>query len=357
MKKSITLYKYTDENKIRIMKIFQENNKVYTQYCIKNGKITTSQPKIFENSKTKTGTQLATTFYNNLIKINKLKGYDETLKKQLIISPMRAHKLEDNYHKIKYPCYIQIKYDGFRCIVHFDQNLNKVVLTSKNGKQFHNLEFIESQLDHILQKNKNLYLDGELYITNSKLHNISSLLLSKKKVNTSSIVFNIFDLFITNDLNLTFNQRYHYLKKIFKENKFKRIHLVKVLEVSREKEIEEYNTKIIEEGYEGVIVRNKDGLYKLNGKSYDVLRTKEFKYDNFKIVGATTGVGKYKNSVIFILECLKSKKTFKAVPYGTLKERELMWSKKGDYIGKIVKVKYLDIDKKGCVIRNPLVII
>lgn len=357
MKKETTLYKYDESDRLRVWTIFLKNNSVYTKYGLDNGKKTTSTPQVFTNSKLKSGQELATTFYNKTIKLKLIKGFKKTKNKNksLVILPMRAHKYEDHYHKINYPAFVQIKYDGFRCLAHYSNTLNKVVLTSNNGKIFYNLEIIENQLKPLLENNQDLYLDGELYIHDSKLQVISSLLLSKKEVDTKNIVYNIFDCFFLNNLEKTFKERYNFLKSNLKKKS--RINLVKCFNVENKNSIDKYFHSFLGKGYEGIIIRNYDGVYKLNGKSYDVLRSKEFKTEYFKIVDAKKGSGSQENSVIWILQCMiNTKKTFNAIPYGSIEEREFWLKNYKKYLNKMVKVKYITKDNNGCVVRNPIVI-
>lgn len=361
MKSHTTLYKYDNKSRLRIWTLYINENKVYSIYGLENGKKTKSTPQIFYDSKLKNASELAITFYNKTIKAKTVKGFSKSRVKtnNLTILPMRAHKYEDHYHKINYPAYVQIKYDGFRCNAHYDKKLKKVVLTSNNGKVFYNLELIESQLKPFLQKTPNLYFDGELYIHNTKLQNISSLLLSKKPVDTSKIVYNIFDCFFLNNMDLPFKKRYLYLKKIFNKSvsKNNRLHLVECFNVENKDEVDSYFNEFLKKGYEGIIIRNYDGIYKLNGKSYDVQRSKEFKSDMFKIVGAKRGSGQQKDSVIWILQCTENKnKNFYGIPYGSIKERENWWINRKKYINTIVEVKYILKDKDGCIVRNPIVV-
>ena len=134
------------------------------------------------------------------------------------------------------------------------------------------------------------------------------------------------------------------------------IHLVETKEVKNLEEINEFRNKFIEEGYEGIIVRNKKGLYKLGKKSNDTFRSKDFKKGLFKIIGANEGKGNEKGTVIWILECLNDKtKSFTAKPTGTKEERMKLYKNKEKYIGKIIHVKYYELDKiTGCVSRHPV---
>jgi ATP-dependent DNA ligase len=147
------------------------------------------------------------------------------------------------------------------------------------------------------------------------------------------ISYYIFDIFNVNNLNLIFEERYNILKKIFENNKFKYLKLVECKIVNSYEEIKDINIEYLYEGYEGVIVRNKDGVYKLNSKSYDVLRTKEFKKNNFLIIGAKEGNGIQKGSIIFKLKCLNNNSSYYAIPIGTIDNRKKMYL---DYLKNLI---------------------
>jgi ATP-dependent DNA ligase len=250
--------------------------------------------------------------------------------------------------------------DGFRCLA------NKNELYSKGMKKFVFLHHIKKEIAKIKELNNNIYLDGELYEHGLKLHDISSLVMKKyasheNEKSMEQISYYIFDMF---DLSCiqdeTFSMRYKKLINIFNKYKFKYLKLVKCTLVYSYEEIKNINTQYIYDGYEGVIVRNLNGLYKLNSKSYDVLRTKEFKRKLFKIIFAKEGSGTQKGAIIWKLKCLNSTKTFWAIPIGTIKERIAKYkdyvANPSLYIGLNAIVKYLELDNKdGCVSRNPIV--
>jgi ATP-dependent DNA ligase len=339
-------------NKKKIWSIWlsKENNKLYMH--IKNN--------IISLKKNKNNQKKAIIEINRLWKKKKENGYIEN---KMIIKPMGAHKLNNFYYKIIYPAYVQKKLDGFRCISNIDK---KAVLYSKNMKPFIYLNHIKKELMKIkeLVDNPNIYLDGELYENNINLHQISSLVMKKyasknNEKKMKKISYYIFDLFDINNLNNHFYNRYKYLKNIFIQYKFKYIKLVECYNVSSYKEIQNYYDKFILDGYEGIIVRNKYGLYELNKKSYNVLRTKEFKKKDFIIVGAKEGTGIQKGAIIWKLQCLLTKKTFWAVPLGTIDIRKKIYKlfkkEPKSYVGHYAKVKYIKLNNNGCVIRNPVV--
>lgn len=300
-------------------------------------------------------------------------GFHENIKlskkKSETIKPMGAHKLDDHYHKIIYPACVQTKLDGFRCISHIDNDKDgnkSVIMYSKGMKKFVFLQHIKKEIKKIkeLLNNSSLYLDGELYENGVSLHEISSLVMKKyadekQEKEMKKISYYLFDIFDINNLLLTFKERYDILNKIFKKYDFKYIKLVKCNMVNNLEEINKLNQDYLLNGFEGVIVRNMGGLYKLNSKSYDVLRTKEFKKKEFKILGAKEGTGAQKGAIVWNLSCLNNKNSFWAIPIGTIKDRIETYKdyiknvKK--YIGKKALVKYLDISSDGCITRNPII--
>jgi ATP-dependent DNA ligase len=280
--------------------------------------------------------------------------------KQHIIRPMGAHKLDDFHQRLHYPVCVQRKLDGYRCLVH--SHHKKIELLSRNMKPFSHLPHIRKELEKINElKEKNIYLDGELYSHDLKLHNIGSI-VRKQYVNDANIErmkevsYYVFDFFDVNKMDMTFEERYDYLKKnIFDKYDFQYIKLVSCVRVNNYEGVLKENELYLSEGYEGVIVRNLDGLYQWNKKSYDVLRTKEFKKGVFKVVDTKAGEGAQSGAILFGVECLKDPKLhFWVMPVGSLEERRKMMKNSKKYIGKKVIVKYLDIDSKGCVTRNPI---
>ena len=147
--------------------------------------------------------------------------------------------------------------------------------------------------------------------------------LGRKKLNNSNILalekkikYCVFDFFGNNN-KFTFEKRLDMLKNAFHSwnNKFDNINLVETKLVNSFEDITNLRNEYLDIGYEGIIVRNKNGLYLSGKKSKDVFRSKEFKKNIFKIVGALEGKGNDKGTVIWKLECLKNKsKTFTAKP-------------------------------------------
>lgn len=290
------------------------------------------------------------------------------------IKPMGAYKIEDYLHKVIYPAISQPKLDGFRCIARYNVNEKKVILSSRSGKEFCNLNKIKEQLKIIFENldkkyNKSqFYFDGELYCKNMSFSKLSGVIRTKylnesKEKLQNELVYNIFDCFYLPDLeNLTFENRYNILKNIFskinKNKKFSNITLVPIKYILSNQDIDKQYLDYIKEGYEGIIIRNMKGLYKIGGaRSLDVFRSKEFKQGTFKIVSYKEGQGEEKGTPIWELECqIDKSKHFSAKPIGSREDRKKQFKNANLLVGKIAKVKYIDLDNlTGCVSRNPVV--
>ena len=50
-------------------------------------------------------------------------------------------------------------------------------------------------------------------------------------------------------------------------------------------QVMDYREQFVKEGYEGAMVRGLTSPYKINGRSYDLLKVKTFQDDEFKIIG------------------------------------------------------------------------
>jgi ATP-dependent DNA ligase len=244
--------------------------------------------------------------------------------------PMKATLFNED--KIRFPAYVQPKLDGFRGIA------VKGKIYSKKGLPYPHLQHIKVPREYIL--------DGELYIHQEPIGSLKRV-LGRKSINSPEIKeiqrkikYYVFDV-ITDK---PFEERYKILKGLD-------INLVPTTKIHTLQELYNLKDYYMKNGYEGIIVRNKDGLYKQGKVSQNVLRTKDFSKGIFKIVGANRAED---GAVIWVLECLKSKKTFTANPMGSIAKRKEMYKNWKKYIGKKLEVKYFELTSNGCVSRHPI---
>jgi DNA ligase-1 len=246
-----------------------------------------------------------------------------------LIKPMLAQNYKDQYSKIVFPAFWQRKLDGLRGVY---QNGS---IHSRGLKKYPHLEFIIEEL-----KNTKLVLDGELYSDKLTFEEISGI-VRKKKLSIDDLLmlhkieYRVYD--IIEDKN--FEDRVKTLETFFKENTFKYVKLVKTNVLTNDSKVKEIHDSVVKEGYEGIMIRNKLGVYQKDTRSYNLQKYKDFDDTEFKIIGFKDGVGKEANAIIYICETLEGKK-FDARPKGTILERKKLYKEGPALIGKMITIKF-----------------
>jgi len=202
---------------------------------------------------------------------------------------MLAHKFDESRVDWSKPVYIQAKLDGVRCL------FTKNGAYSRTGKQFKNLAHIELALIPFFQQQPDVVLDGELY--NHKLkrdfEKIISLVRKQKptaddRLDAQHLVqFHVYDYFdgVMYDSYKTRMQQLVTSDIYDAQIKYVPAKLVDSYNYARE-----LHATYLSEGYEGSIIRL-DGLYK-HGRSYDLMKFKDFSDSEATIVGYELGKGK-----------------------------------------------------------------
>lgn len=241
--------------------------------------------------------------------------------------PMKSDYFKDRKDNVVFPCYLQPKLNGLKTIT--PERNNDILYQSSGGKYYETLAHLDKEIKNI---DKNLVLDGEIYLHGEDLQDISSAVKKKNKL-TPKLQYIIYDI-INDDI---YSNRLKTIKNSIKEGEF--VKICPTHEVNSFEEIEELFKYYVSLGYEGVMIKNKHGKYKPGpNRCIDNLKYKDFKDEEFEIVGYECDVH---GRVIWICET-KEGKTFKANPKGSHKKKE-EWYKNGDkYIGKMLKVKFLE---------------
>jgi len=252
--------------------------------------------------------------------------------------PMLAMDYNKKGKLIKFPCYIQPKIDGVRAVY----TNNK--LYSRNTNQFPNLENIR---DELKAANCDLVLDGELYTDEVPFGELVGLVKKQEhsaieKEKAAKIKYLVFD-YIKNE---KFSQRIDTLNKFFDDNKFNHIRLLKTEDCKTKEDSENFLAQFISQGHEGLILRNKSGLYHENKRSEDLQKYKKFKDDEFEIVDYKAGTGKEADCVIWVCKT-KQGKTFRARPEGAYEDRIKMLKKAKSQIGKFLTVRFQELTTDG----------
>ena len=264
----------------------------------------------------------------------------EDAKKEVFL-PMLAGDFEKRKDKVTYPVDVQPKLDGVRCIAYWDGD--NVKLMSRGGKFWECCQHIIDELEQVLPKGT--VLDGELYIHGSTFQEITKL-VKKQRPESVDVEFHIYDIpKVNNEDAGEWKDR-----RLLLENLHLHIsnHLIitPTETADNEQEVYQLQSKYLEEGYEGAIVREADGEYRFGYRSRSLLKVKNFTDEEYKIVGYTTGVGRFEGSVVWICETWNGEE-FKVVPQGTMEERQEAYQNADEKIGDMLKVKFFELTDDG----------
>ena len=249
-------------------------------------------------------------------------------------SPMLAHDFLKRGKSIKFPCYAQRKYDGTRCVA-----MSGKGLFSRNKKRYPHLDHIVAEINKLPNT---IILDGELYSDTLTFQEIVGIvkretLKEGDQEKQVQIKLHVYDIINT----APYEERYANLQILFNKYKFKHLVLVKSDICESEEKIKELHAQYVAEGYEGLMLRNKTGLYK-NSRSTDLQKVKAFETEEFKIVAFKEGVAAETGCVIWICEA-ENGLQFACRPRGTREEREVLYSDGDKYIGKMLSVRYQEM--------------
>ena len=232
------------------------------------------------------------------------------------ILPMLANKWEDRQKYISEPFYVQPKLDGVRLIVS-----NKGCF-SRTGKPVEGV-------DHLARGLKDgEYLDGECYAPNKTFEEITSMF----KMNPKKLEFHVFDYFDVNRPELTFEERKDRIT-------------VDTFMVNKKSEVQGYHDLFVNQGHEGIMIRDASSTYEIGKRSNYLLKYKAFQTEEYEIVDVKEGTGREKGAAIWV--CKVGEHQFSAKPEGTLEVRKKYLQEKEKYIGKQLTVRYQNLTALG----------
>jgi DNA ligase-1 len=358
------LYKIDNTGSIRHWKGWVEqvgsNHVIKVSTGVKGGKMTTTKGVVITKGKAgRTLGQQSKSQFDSIVQKKKDSGYTTNTSGRgssggVRVSAMLAQNYEKHAKKIKLPAVAQPKLDGVRCLAQMHKG--KVILLSRNNKPFPELPGIRDAIKNI-KLPEGIILDGELYSTElgkDQAENFQRVvgLVRKQKLkpqdvdDSKKVKLNVFDLIDTADPGKTFAKRYKEATSWVKKDSSKRLTMVPIYQVKSDNDIQKLLTKNLQDGYEGVMIRNVASPYE-GKRSYNLQKYKKFDDEEFKIVGYQEGQGNDAGTVIWTCEVPKTKKRFTVRPKGTRAERAKLLKDGKKYVGKKLTVKFQDYTSAG----------
>ena len=110
--------------------------------------------------------------------------------------------------------------------------------------------------------------------------------------------------------------------------------------------VDDYHRQFVDEGFEGIMLRQTNGLYEVNKRSKFLQKLKLFMEEEFEIINFHDGEGHDKNMVIW--ECKTGcGKLFSVKPRGTFEERRIMFTTASTQIGRFLTVIFQEYSADG----------
>jgi DNA ligase-1 len=230
------------------------------------------------------------------------------------ILPMLAHTWEG---KTEGPFYVQPKLDGVRILVSRQGGI------SRTGKVVPGTAHWGAGLG------PGEYLDGECYVHGMAFEDITSAF----KTRPETLEFHVFDYFDTRRPSLPFEAR-------------RARATVPTVLVPTKRDIEAAHASFVAQGYEGIMIRDPQGVYEPGKRSKGLLKYKHFETDEFTIVGVHEGAGKDKGTPVW--ECVTpGGERFSVRPEGSLAMRREAFENRQGSIGKPLTVRYQNMTAAG----------
>jgi len=286
--------------------------------------------------------------------------------------PMLCPNEKVDLSKINYPMLASTKLDGIRTIFkdgHMLSRSLKEIPNKQLQKKFQNLK------DY--SKKHNIILDGELYGIKMSFQEITHFVMShdldeEGEELPEKLKFFAFDC-ITSSQETPFSSRYDNIRTIKEEN----LVIIKQKLVKSKEEVEAMFEEVLEEGFEGLILKSQDSKYKFGRATFnsgDAYKVKPFLSFDSKIIAIEERMENTGES--FKNELGKSEKhhfkenlkpTGIAASFIVMYEgqeqkvnitgdesfRREIWKHKNNYIGKTIEYKGMLVGSKDKV-RHPV---
>ena len=260
----------------------------------------------------------------DIVQKKKLKELDKVaLEIGKPIKAMLAQKvlsISDGFKALGTPCAVEYKYDGFRLLIH--KNNEEVKLFTRS------LENVTKQFQEVVDYIKK-YVKGDSFILDSEavgynrktkkytdFQAISQRIRRKYNIDKLQrelpVEINVFDILLYNgksQLDESFEKRTKLLRKIVKDYPYKIISSKQII-TSDEKEAKKFYKKAIKDNQEGIMMKSLKAEYKPGRRVGHMLKIKPEERDlDLVITGAEWGTGKRSGWLSsFILSC-KGKKS------------------------------------------------
>lgn len=254
------------------------------------------------------------------------------------VLPMLAHPFSKQGHKITFPALAQPKFDGHRLIAVVEDG--DVTLWSRTQKPITGLPHVVAAIEALGLPD--CVLDGEAYNHDyhDRFEELTSFIRSATpKAGAVVVQYHIYDV-VSQE---TFENRNDWLRDHVTPGDTLR--LVETVVAADEADMTERFVEFLAAGYEGLMIRNTNGLY-VHKRSYDLQKVKTFDDAEFLITGIESGRGRMTGRAIFTCETATGE-SFRCKMAGSLDVLGDIFDSADEYVGQILTVKFQGLTEAG----------
>ncbi len=335
------LYKKDTKGNIRYLDIKSEGDKIIqgsgivgTENEVEHVKV--AKPKNIGKTNATTAEQQAVLEVESILTSKLKEGYFTSIadaEEQSVVLPMLAKSYKDEFKKIDWTnCYVQPKLDSQRCLAHIKKD-GSVTLISRDGRVIENMNHIIEELSNYKD---DIILDGELYAHGLSFQENMKLIKKYREGETEKVCYNVYDV-VEDD---SFTNRF--MSKLIKWSSS--VLFVDTESIKSEEELKVFHIDNLKEGYEGSIIRWGDAPYKVNGRSSNLLKYKDFQDIDAVIVDITPAEQRPEWGIP-TLEY--NGKRFRAGLKYSHEDRKEFLINKDNYIGKIANIRFFEYTDEG----------
>jgi len=355
MSYSKTIYKKDTKGKIRYLEISTDSDELVQT----SGMLNTTSPvehrktctpknvgKVNETTGAEQALAQAKSLYTKKIR----EGYFDSVHEALtieVIKPMLAKDYAKEKHKLKGKrIALQSKLDGVRCIIKYDSTTKQATAKTRENVEITTIDHILRQVELVLNGQEDVIVDGELYTHGNTFQENTKLVKNDWTEATEPIEYCMYDI-VDKSEDLTFEERFEKLVYLFgRPNPMLSIVMTSYLDDTddREKLITATYAQNIDWGYEGLMIRVAGSKYKVNGRSSDLLKYKEFVDTALEIVDVTPNTANPKHGTVWVKFNGHLQKTGSKISHA---DREELLTNKDDYIGKTAEIRYFEETDEG----------
>jgi len=331
----MNLYKLDSKGKLRILIITAESGNLIQESGLYDGKHVIHsklcKPKNIGKSNETTEITQAECELDALV-IKKLReGYSSTIdgaRNTITILPQLAKDFFKEYKKVDWnDAYVQPKLDGMRALG------KSGTLTSRTNSVITTLSHIENSITNEVQ-----FIDGELYAHGLSFQENMKIIKKYRKGLTENVKFHVYDMIS----DKPFIERYEGLKEIVAG--LPHIELVPTFKINNIGELEDKYIEMMQNGYEGVMLRWGSSGYQINSRSSNLLKYKKFFDIALPIVDITPNDATPTHGTVWVEYNGQITKTGAKLSH---KDREELLINKDEYIGKTAEIRYFEETDEG----------